>query len=146
MNSKSCLAGFAILFVTASGQPLQRESDPNAMIAFYGGSGSQLLQRCEAALKIGAGNKVLKATDMQDAVDGSYCRGYVLGVVDGLVNAKELLRKADETGTLYCIPNNADSNQFVRVVNKYLNDNPATLNNLAGVLVLKSVVDAFPCK
>lgn len=146
MNSRSVLAGFAILFVTAFGQqPMQRERDPNSMIAFHGGSGSHLLPSCQAALKIGMrGNKTIMirptATDIQDAVDGSFCGGYVLGVVDALISASAT------TETTYCIPANADSGQLVRVVAKYLNDNPAKLNDPAGVLVTKSIVDAFPCK
>jgi hypothetical protein len=47
---------------------------------------------------------------------------------------------------VYCIPANADNDQFVRVVLKYLNDNPATLNYPAGALVAKAVIAAFPCK
>jgi hypothetical protein len=146
MNSKNVLAGFAILFVTPLGQqPLQRERDPNSMIAFHGGSGSHLLPACQAALKIGTGgNKTVMikptATDIQDAVDGSFCRGYVLGVVDALIATSVT------TETAYCIPTSADSDQFVGVVAKYLNDNPAKLNEPAGLLVAKSMVDAFPCK
>jgi hypothetical protein len=146
MNSKSVLAGFVILLVTPFGQqPLHRERDPNSMIAFHGGSGSHLLPSCQAALKIGTGgNKTIMikptATDIQDAVDGSFCRGYVLGVVDALISASVT------TETTYCIPANADSDQLVRVVAKYLNDNPAKLNDPAGLLVTKSMLDAFPCK
>ena len=44
------------------------------------------------------------------------------------------------------VPTNADSDQLVRVVAKYLNDNPAKLNDPAGLLVTKSMLDAFPCK
>ena len=52
MNSKSVLAGFVILLVTPFGQqPLQRDRDPNSMIAFHGGSGSNLLPSCQAALR-----------------------------------------------------------------------------------------------
>jgi hypothetical protein len=146
MNSKSVLAGFAFLLVTPFGQhSLQVKRDPNSMIAFHGGTGSQLLPSCQAALKIGTGgNKTIMikptATDIQDAVDGSFCRGYVLGVVDALIATSAT------TETAYCIPTNTDSDQLVRVVAKYLNDNPAKLNEPADLLVTKSMLDAFPCK
>ena len=146
MISKSVFAGFAILFVTPFGQqPLQRDRDPNDMITFHGGSGSHLLPLCQAAVKIGSGDNgmlTVKPTppEIRDAVNGSYCRGYVLGVVDALISISAA------TQTTYCIPNNADNDQFVRVVDKYLNDNPAKLNDAAGQAVAKAVIDAFPCK
>lgn len=146
MISKSVLAGFAILFVTPFGQqPLQRERDPNAMITFHGGSGSHLLPFCQAAVKIGSGDNgklTIKTTpeDIRDVVNGSYCRGYVLGVVDSLISISAA------TQTTYCIPDNADNDQLVRVMDKYLNDNPAKLNDPAGQAVAKAIFDAFPCK
>jgi hypothetical protein len=51
-----------------------------------------------------------------------------------------------QTQTVYCIPSNADNDQFVRIVLKYLNDNPATLHYPAGALVANAIVAAFPCK
>jgi len=144
MNSKSVLAGFAILFVTPfSQQSLQRDRNPNGMITFYGGTGLFLLPFCEAALKTGAGGtRTIKPTaaEIQEVADGSYCRGYVLGVVDSLITVKS------KTEWNYCIPNNADNDQLVRIVAKYLNDNPAKLNDPASFLVTNSMVDAFPCK
>jgi hypothetical protein len=41
---------------------------------------------------------------------------------------------------------NADSDQLVRVVAEYLNDNSATLNVPAGMLIVTAMNDAFPCK
>jgi hypothetical protein len=41
---------------------------------------------------------------------------------------------------------NADSDQLVRVVTEYLNDNSATLNVPAGMLIVTAMNDAFPCK
>lgn len=85
MSSKSVLARFAIFFVKPfSPQSWQRDLDPEAMIIFYGESASHLLLPCQAAVKIEAGTTAIKPTekDIQDAMDSSYCRGYVLGVVD----------------------------------------------------------------
>ena len=83
---------------------------------------------------------MLKPSDMQEAVDGTFCRGYVIGVVDGLIVA------GAQAETLYCIPNNADSDQLVRIVKEYLDDKPANLNNPAATLVTQAMIDAFPCK
>jgi hypothetical protein len=144
MNSKSVLASFAILFVTPFGQQsLQRDRDPNAMITFHGGTGSRLLPLCETAMKNGpGGTRTFKPTEtnIQDAVDGTFCRGYVLGVVDSLITIN------GKTEMTYCIPANADNDQLVRIAAKYLNDNPAKLIDPASLLVIMSLIDAFPCK
>jgi hypothetical protein len=113
------------------------------MITVHGGTGSFLLPFCEAALKLGPGStRTIKptATEIQETVGGSYCRGYVLGVVDSLISVSAT------TDTTYCIPNNADNDQLVRVVGKYLNDNPGKLNEPAINIIINSVLAAFPCK
>jgi hypothetical protein len=139
MNLTRCLAVFAILSVAAFGQqPSQRDFE--SAITFHGGSGSQLLQQCETALKIGAGSKMLKMTDIQEALNGSYCRGYVHGVVDAMaVMSASVI-------TTYCIPANADGDQLIRIAVKYLNDNPAKLHYPSGALVVRAITEAFPCK
>ena len=105
-------------------------------MAFYGPSGSTLLRQCQAAAKLADGGNYTT----QQAIDGTFCRGYVAGAVDQMVGLSL------HTATVYCIPSNADNDQSVRVVLKYLNDNPATLNYPAGALVAKAIIAAFPCK
>jgi hypothetical protein len=144
MISKSVLAGLLILFMTLfEPNALQRERPPNDMITVHGGTGSFLLPFCDAALKSKAGGtRAIKpaATEIQEVVDGSYCRGYVLGVVDTLISV------STTTKTNVCIPDNADNDQLVRIVDKYLNDNPAKLNDPAVGLIMTSMLSAFPCK
>jgi hypothetical protein len=112
-----------------------KEGSAEPMVSFYGPSGSILLRQCQAASKLADGGKYTT----QQAVEGSFCRGYVAGAVDQMVGLSV------QTVTVYCIPSNADNDQFVRVVLKYLNDNPATLNYPAGALVAKAIIAAFPC-
>lgn len=136
------LVGLMVLVVTPFSQSLQR--DPNTMLAFHGGSGSSLLTSCQAALRMQMDdNKVTMisptAAGIQEAVDGSFCKGYVVGVVD------ELISFSVTNGTTYCIPTNADNEQLIRIVAKYLDDNPSKLNDPAGMLVTKAIVGAFPC-
>lgn len=136
--------GQPIVNVEAQTQPSQK-SEP--MLTFRGGTGSTLLPQCQAAVKVRngkGGTHALKLSDMQDAVDGSFCTGYVLGVIDTFT-VTNTLTDAGRT-VKACIPDNANTDQLNRVVAKYLNDNPATLNKPAGLLVVESMVDAFPCK
>jgi hypothetical protein len=119
----------SLLFVV----PAVPQSEP--MVSFYGPSGSILLRQCQAATKLADGNY-----NTQQAIDGTYCRGYIAGTVDQMVGLSV------QTSTVYCIPSNGSNDQFLRVVLKYLNDNPATLNYPAAALVSKAIIAAFPCK
>lgn len=140
MNLRNMLMGFMILGATALAFGQTQTPDSDAKVAFRGGQGSNILPLCETALKVGFGTKTIKVAAVQDAVDGSFCRGYILGIVDEMVVA------SFQNHTALCIPTNADDDQLIRVVVKYLNDNPATLNVPASMLVMKSMNEAFPCK
>ena len=61
--------------------------------------------------------------------------GYVSGVSD-------TLRVAE----LVCYPQGVTVNQTVKVVHKYLKDNPAQLHQDTVLLVSAALVEAFPCK
>jgi hypothetical protein len=126
-----------VVILTAVDGPCQtsKGSSVEPMVTFYGPSGSTLLRQCQAVAKIDGGNYTT-----QQAIDGTFCRGYIAGAVDQMVGLSV------QTTTVYCIPSNADNDQLIRVVLKYLNDNPATLNYPAGALVAKAIVAAFPCK
>jgi hypothetical protein len=128
----------AVVMLTTVKGPSQtsKESSGEPMVAFYGPSGSTLLRECQAATRPASGEHYTA----QQAMDGTYCRGYVAGAVDAMVGVSL------QTSTMYCIPANADNDQFIRVVLKYLNDNPATLNYPAAALVSRAIVAAFPCK
>jgi hypothetical protein len=128
----------AVVTLTEVTGPSQtsKEGSAEPMVSLYGPSGSTLLRQCQAAAKIADGGNYTT----QQAIDGTFCRGYVAGAVDQMVGLSV------QTTTVYCIPSNADSDQLVRVVLKYLNDNPATLNYPAAALVGKAIIAAFPCK
>jgi hypothetical protein len=127
----------AVVTLTTVNGPSQTSTGGSAepMVTFYGPSGSTLLRQCQAAAKVADGEKYTT----QQAVDGTFCRGYVAGAVDQMAGLSV------QTTTVYCIPSNADNDQFVRVVLKYLNDNPSTLNYPGGALVAKAIIAAFPC-
>jgi hypothetical protein len=139
----SPMKAFSLLLITvftllAVDVPCQTsaERSPEPMVYFYGPSGSTLLRQCQAAAKVAGGGRYTT----QESIDGAFCRGYVAGAVDQMVGLSV------QTSTMYCIPSNSDNDQLLRVVLKYLNDNPATLNYPAGAAVAKAVIAAFPCK
>lgn len=127
-----------VVLLTAVNGPSQtsKEGSAEPTVFIYGPSGSTLLRKCQAAERIADGGNYTT----QQAIDGTFCRGYLAGAMD------EMVALSLHTTTVYCIPSNADNDQILRVVLKYLKDNPATLNYPAGSLVEKAIIAAFPCK
>ena len=66
-------------------------------------------------------------------------RGYVMGATDGLTFVPPSRR-------WICLPGGVANEQVVRVVQKYLKENPETLHYLAQGQINNALVRAFPCK
>ena len=78
------------------------------------GDGNALLGKCTHALRV-IDNRY-RMTSTEDVANYEWCRGYVLGWVEGY-----------ETGTLQCTPEKITDAQLVRIVVKYLRDYPQML-------------------
>jgi hypothetical protein len=90
-----------------------------------------------------------------------YCVGFINGIISGhtailaLTDVQPGLKESpavDERINLYirlkmmyCIPDDATREQTALVVNKYLRDHPADLNQAASALVYEALHDAWPC-
>ena len=92
--------------------------------AYYFG-GSELLQKCES----------------DSATKYNLCAGYVIAVSD----VREEMAWLEVAPKTICVPDSALSGQLVKVVTKYLNENPEQLHNGAGGLVQAALFSAFPC-
>jgi len=107
------------------------------------GDGSSLLTKCSLAVRVFDGEKLSSA----DAIDGGICIGYLWGSHDTDFMVQML--EEHEKITLMkhaCPPSNASTAQIVRVVVKYLRDNPERLHLPASVLVTDAIRSSFPCK
>ncbi len=87
---------------------------------------------------------------MQDFGKGMFCVGYIRGVLDGLF-VDDVVRstntsKSSDAWENACIPKTVSNDQAIKVVLKYLDDNPAKLDVPASMLVVKALAEAFPCK
>jgi len=71
------------------------------------------------------------------------CMGFVLGVRD---TPRALWSGYSLAKRIFCLPEGVAPQQEVRVVVKYLEDNPAKLHESAAVLVMGALSGAFPCK
>lgn len=92
--------------------------------------GEQLLVTCREFVDLVDRRLVDKDTP------GALCVGLIRGVID---TAKSL-------SNMVCVPDNLDFDQLVRVIVKYLEDNPDTRGDRDTLLILKGLVAAFPCR
>jgi hypothetical protein len=128
---------FALFLLLAPCAFSQAQSN-EPMVAFYGGGGTTLLHQCQAAIKLSENQN--RTYNGQEAADGTYCRGYVNGIVDSMVGVSVQMQ------TSYCIPRSGDNQeQFVRIVLKYLQDHPESLNLPAVIPAANAIIGAFPC-
>jgi hypothetical protein len=106
------------------------------------GDGGSLLRKCSLAVRIFDGEK-LSSTD---AVEGGFCVGYISGSHDTDYMMQMLEEHEKITLMKHACPSNASTEQVVRIVVKYLHDNPERLQMPASVLVTDAVRSSFPCK
>lgn len=65
--------------------------------------------------------------------------GYCRGIVEGVDSVATL-------GGQVCKPDGVTNDQEVRVVAKYLEDHPESLNQKGSILAFQALREAFPCK
>ncbi|MGA2371665.1 MAG: Rap1a/Tai family immunity protein [Candidatus Korobacteraceae bacterium] len=107
--------------------------------------GETLQQFCTNVNKVQA--KV--QTSQAEFGEGSFCVGYIRGVVDAMSTWKQLdAEQKSHTGQPEhpCIPDESSPEQIAKIVIKYLEDNPDKLHWQANVLIFASMRKAFPCK
>jgi hypothetical protein len=107
------------------------------------GDGNSLLRKCSLDVRALDGEKLSSA----DIAEGAFCVGYISGIHDADYMV-QMLEEHEKTTLMKhgCPPSNASTEQVVRVVVKYLRDNPERLHMPASVLVTDAVRSSFPCK
>jgi hypothetical protein len=76
-----------------------------------------------------------------DNASNSTCRGYILGVVQGL----RIAAKAANDTRHFCMPSDLPEGQLVALFEEMVRENPADLNQPAAAIVAAAVVHTFPC-
>jgi hypothetical protein len=102
--------------------------------------GNFLLRSCIEAEKVLDDNP----TDFELAI--GYCIGMTKGVSKTMIFFDSALAASGMEKPSTCWPNPISNQQLVRVVVKYLKDNPANLHGEEHVLIMQSLRDAFKCK
>lgn len=98
--------------------------------------GNELLQQCQQYIKVIDGDR------NADAFAASYCEGFV----EGVTRTVSFYRSELDKDAKFCIEGGVTNSQVVRVVTKYLNDNPKLLNKDKMLLTWAALKDAYPCK
>lgn len=100
--------------------------------------GNRLLDNCQSAEKFmdksGAINDV-------EAIKAGVC----IGLIDGTLNTVHILNEVLEPKYRTCWSKEGTNGQAVRVVLKFLRNNPETLHNDDTVLVILAYNNAYPC-
>ncbi|WP_425563060.1 Rap1a/Tai family immunity protein [Luteimonas vadosa] len=104
--------------------------------------GNELLSQCSVILEAMDGNKTGNATS-REAVDATRCMSFVSGVsqTSTLYEASGKMSKPSVCGPDQGIT----TSQAVRIAVKYLKEHPQDLHQKASMLVMYSLMDAFPC-
>jgi Rap1a immunity proteins len=92
-------------------------------------SGNELHEWGEAVARAETGD-----VRLADAQEVGQFDGYVQGVVD------------NSLGSLLCVPEGAKLGQLETMVIKFVESNPQFWNYSGDLLVLRALIDTFPCK
>lgn len=98
--------------------------------------GNELLGQCQQYIRF------MESEVNFDYIDAGRCSGFVQGVGSSTSLYSEFI----PSKLKFCTPDGATNSQLVRIVVKYLKDNPKTLNDDKTVLVWRALLEAYPCK
>lgn len=106
------------------------------------GDGNSLLNFCNYELQLYDGVEISAA----DQVKAGFCTGFITGVGDLNTTLNEI-QKDKNAGFVGspCMPTGVTTGQVVRVVVKFLKDNPENLHMPAAALTIGAIRKAFPC-
>jgi hypothetical protein len=93
---------------------------------------------------------VIDKTDPETNVDIEHavaCIGYVEGVVQGISEEANYAHAMtnQEPPRPFCLPENSDNGQLIRVVLKYIRNHPEKAHLQTSLLATLALRDAFPC-
>src|SRR5882762_6396809 len=134
MRLLSVLVVLAV-FVCSSGGAGQKDTTEQPDISR---SGSNFLEVCSSIDSEWNRNPVRIYNDAS-------CLGWVEGFTDGLTVHDELLG-VPEKDRMVCVPHKVSTIQTVRVIKKYLADNPDKAHRPTRYIASVALAQAFPCK
>jgi hypothetical protein len=78
----------------------------------------------------------------------TYCSGYILGFVEGHSAASVVSSgpNGPHRDIIYCAPVGMAAGQVRRIYIAYASQHPADLHKLAQILLVRALIEAFPCQ
>lgn len=104
--------------------------------------GNKLLDQCLMAERY-----LNKSDDFNADAQNSFKIGVCLGLVQGVRNTMFTYEQSPDAPKMVCFPGNGIKNdQALRIAVKYLKTHPEELHEYESLLLMKSFMDAHPCK
>lgn len=103
-------------------------------------SGNAFLRLCSGVEK--------EQRSPEETQRGTGCLLYISGFVDGVETGQTATRvqtKQDNLPRPFCRPDNVETAQLVRIVLKYIRENPEDAHHPTGLIALWAFQKSFPC-
>jgi hypothetical protein len=115
------------------------------LLSFYSSTsdadGNELISWCNTYVDmLGNNNRSFTNTEY---IQAGMCHGIAQGIRD-MNTIHSALKKTEKE--FFCIPENVQTGQLVKVIIKHLNDNPAKLHDRDSSLIFFAYKNSFPCK
>lgn len=127
------LSVLALVLSTPSQVRIPKNSSVSTM------DGRQLLEACTAGVRAVEGIKV----QSDDFANMTKCMYYIRGFADGFFAAA--IRGNLSNASQFCVPPQVTNEELMRVVKKWIEDNPTKLHWSAAIVVLSALDEGFPC-
>ncbi|VVP19612.1 hypothetical protein PS850_03807 [Pseudomonas fluorescens] len=101
-----------------------------------GNDGNALITNCESLLRI------VDARKDDNSLGAGYCVGMMHGVRSAMRVTADMLPPSEKS----CVPHGISNGQTIRVVLKWLKDNPTQLDLDAGLLTYRALKESYPCR
>ncbi|WP_067516856.1 Rap1a/Tai family immunity protein [Endozoicomonas ascidiicola] len=134
MNNNKCVRGLILVLFTLCIPTLTRANGNN--------DGNELLKMCTEA------QYAIETRDFRSPEQVFMCLGFIQGVQSSLelvVAAQEMGGEIKDSMFKLCWPDGITLGQNVRVVTKYLKDNPKDLHRYKTYLALQAFIEAYQC-
>ncbi|HKV79546.1 MAG TPA: Rap1a/Tai family immunity protein [Candidatus Sulfotelmatobacter sp.] len=102
--------------------------------------GNDMLEKCKIFFIEG-----FTPTSEAEKLDAGYCAGYFDGVLDSEAMWKGVEGNSSKSSH-YCKPKEATKGQVLKIVKKWLDDNPDKLHLRADLIIHRALTEVFPCK
>ena len=145
---KKIATALLVCFVAASlsGQKNDTASNQFNSVMLLGGlAQDNLLHQCQSSVKKSNHEPVLTDDAAHASASSGYCEGYVYAVTDAYMIGG--INPSPKSPYFYkvCLPGNITREQVVRIVLKYLEDNPKALSSLSIAVVGAALASTYPC-